>query len=164
MPVTTPATHQTDLRFLREAVDLAITSVAKGGGPFGAVIVQQEQIVGRGHNQVTLNNDPTAHAEIMAIRHACQTLKNFSLTGCTLYTSCEPCPMCMAAIYWARIDRVVYAASGEDAARAGFDDTLIARELCLPHACKIIPVEHCVCENHTRSFSDWMDKNDKTKY
>lgn len=153
-----------DSYYLQQAVDLAIASVAKGGGPFGAVIVRQDKIIGHGHNQVTLNNDPTAHAEILAIRDASQNLKNFNLAGCTLYTSCEPCPMCMAAIYWARIERVIYAASGEDAARAGFDDTFIAHELCLPNAQKKIPVQQCACENHTQCFTEWLKKSDKTVY
>ncbi|MCF6212345.1 MAG: nucleoside deaminase, partial [Gammaproteobacteria bacterium] len=111
-----------DRDFLQQAIDLANRSVDEGGGPFGAVIVRQGLVIGRGNNRVTLDNDPTAHAEMQAIRDACRKENNFSLSDSVLYASCEPCPMCMAAIYWARIERVVFAASGEDARRAGFDD------------------------------------------
>lgn len=155
---------KTDDAWIQQAIQLAIDSVAKGGGPFGAIIIKNTTIIGRGYNQVTLNNDPTAHAEIVAIRDASKTINNFSLDGCTLYTSCEPCPMCMSAIYWARINRVVYAATGHDAAQAGFDDTFIAREICLPHAQKTLAIEQCACSNRTQSFNDWQKKSDKTPY
>ncbi len=153
-----------DETWTQQAIQLAIDSVAKGGGPFGAIIVKDSTIIGRGNNQVTLNNDPTAHAEIIAIRDACKTIHNFNLDGCTLYTSCEPCPMCLSAIYWARINRVVYAASGDDAAQAGFDDTFIAREICLPHTHKSLAIEQCNCSNATQSFIEWNNKPDKTVY
>jgi len=135
-----------DRDFLRQAIDLANRSVDEGGGPFGAVIVRKGLVIGRGNNRVTLDNDPTAHAEVQAIRDACRKEKDFSLSGSVLYASCEPCPMCMAAIYWARIERVVFAASGEDASHAGFDDRWIARELCQPYAERSLPVEQCTCE------------------
>ena len=153
-----------DNDWIQHAIKLAVDSVANGGGPFGAVIVKDANIIGRGNNQVTLNNDPTAHAEIVAIRDACNHLMDFNLEGCTLYSSCEPCPMCLAAIYWARISRVVYAASGADAAKAGFDDTFIANELCLPHDQKSLTIERCQCDNHLQCFKDWNNKTDKTSY
>lgn len=153
-----------DRQYLEQAIELACRSVASDGGPFGAVIVKDDQVIGRGHNQVTLNNDPSAHAEIVAIRDACKTLNNFELTGCTIYASCEPCPMCMSAIYWARIQRVVYAASGEDAAEAGFDDSVIAEEICKPYSERSITIEHCECQRQSLSFEHWQKKDDKIKY
>ena len=157
-------TNDTDNHWIQQALQIATQSVAQAGGPFGAVIVKDNNIIGRGHNQVTLNNDPTAHAEIVAIRQACNSIEDFNLEGCTLYSSCEPCPMCLSAIYWARISRVVYAASAEDAAQAGFDDTFIAREICLPHPDKSLPLEQCACDNRTQCFIDWKNKADKTLY
>ena len=119
--------------FLREAIRLSIESLdANQGGPFGAVIVRGDEIVGRGWNRVTTANDPTAHAEIVAIRDACKRLNTFSLAGCELYSSCEPCPMCLAAIYWSRLDSLVFAATRDDAADAGFDDALFYEELARP--------------------------------
>jgi guanine deaminase len=156
--------NNTDNNWIQHAIKLAIDSVANGGGPFGAVIVKDEAIIGRGNNQVTLINDPSAHAEIVAIRDACQSLNDFNLENCTLYSSCEPCPMCLAAIYWARISRVVYAASGMDAAQAGFDDAFIANELCLPHEQKTLTIEHCQCDNQLQCFTDWNNKTNKTVY
>src|SRR5262249_13232633 len=110
--------------FMAEAIALSVDNVRRGGGPFGCVIVKDGQIIARGVNQVTQNNDPTAHAEIVAIRAACTALKNYQLAGCEVYTSCEPCPMCLAAIYWSRPDRVFFGNTKEDAAAAGFDDSL----------------------------------------
>jgi guanine deaminase len=153
-----------DDSWIQQTIQLATQSVAQGGGPFGAIIVKDNTIIGRGNNQVTQNNDPTAHAEIMAIRHACNTLRDFNLEGCILYSSCEPCPMCLAAIYWARLDRVVFAASADDAAKAGFDDAFIAREICLPHNTKSLKIEQCECSNRNQSFIDWLNKTDKTAY
>lgn len=150
--------------FLQQAIALANHSVDTGGGPFGAVIAKDGTVIGRGHNRVTLDLDPTAHAEVQAIRDACRTQGDFSLQGCVLYASCEPCPMCMAAIYWARIDRVVFAASGEDAARAGFDDRLIAREICQPYDERSLPVERCACKGHDSAFRKWIALADKTPY
>ncbi|MDH5483718.1 MAG: nucleoside deaminase [Gammaproteobacteria bacterium] len=153
-----------DKNFLDRAIQLACQSIDNNGGPFGAVIVRDNKIIGEGHNQVTLINDPTAHAEIMAIRNACETIQNFDLSNCTIYSSCEPCPMCMSAIYWARINRVIYAASGEEAASAGFDDTMIAHEICIPYDQRSISIE---CENslkHERCFELWAQKTDKTEY
>ena len=150
--------------FIKEAVQIAIQSVADGGGPFGAIVVKDNNIIGRGNNQVTLNNDPTAHAEITAIRDACKNTNDFNLTNSTLYASCEPCPMCMSAIYWARINRIVYAATGDDAAKAGFDDTFIAKEVCRPYSERNIPIEHLKCEKHTQCFDDWENNESKIKY
>ncbi|MDH5471900.1 MAG: nucleoside deaminase [Gammaproteobacteria bacterium] len=154
----------TDTSFLKQAVQLATRSVAQGGGPFGALIVKNNNIIGRGNNQVTINNDPTAHAEINAIRDACKNIKSFTLETCTLYTSCEPCPMCMSAIYWARINRVVFAATEQEAANAGFDDAIIARELCIPYEQRSILIEHLTCHEHDQCFIEWSNKPDKTEY
>ena len=153
----------TDDEFLAQAVALAESSVEQGGGPFAAVVVKGDEIIGRGVNSVTLNNDPTAHAEVQAIREACRTIEDFSLAGATLYTSCEPCPMCLAAIYWARLDRLVYAATREDAAAAGFDDGVIAREM------QRLPAERSLEARQgdvdgLKPFSRWRDKEDKIRY
>jgi tRNA(Arg) A34 adenosine deaminase TadA len=134
------------------------------GGPFGAVIVHENQILSEGWNQVTSINDPTAHAEIVAIRSAASKLGRFSLEGCTLYTSCEPCPMCLAATYWARVDRLVYAAAREDAAAVGFDDDAIYRELALPVAKRSLPMQQMLRVEAVRVFAEWRDKADKIRY
>ena len=153
-----------DRIYLNQAIDLAKKSVDLGGGPFGALIVKDDRIIGQGHNKVTLVNDPTAHAEVNAIRDACETIQNFDLGGAIIYTSCEPCPMCFAAIYWSRIKRVVYAANGADAAAAGFDDSRIASEICLPYNQRSISVERHHCENSLDSFMLWKKKSDKIEY
>lgn len=150
--------------FLQQAIELATQSVSKGGGPFGAVVVKDGNIIGRGHNQVTLINDPTAHAEVLAIRDACKNIQDFSLDECTLYASCEPCPMCMSSIYWARITHVIYAASSSDAAKEGFDDSFIASEICKPYGQRSINIEQCDCENKTQSFKLWNKKDNKIPY
>ena len=121
-----------DKRFIQMAIDLATENVRNGGGPFGAIVVKDGEVIATGVNRVTANNDPTAHAEVQAIRAACAKTGNFELKGCVLYTSCEPCPMCLGAIYWSRVDRVVYAGTQNDAADAGFDDSFIYDELELP--------------------------------
>ena len=115
--------------FMKRAIELSIKSVNNGGGPFGSVIVKGDKIIAEGSNKVTSNNDPTAHGEIVAIREACKKLNNFSLNGCELYSTCEPCPMCLSAIYWARIDKIYYANTREDARKIDFDDSLIYTEL-----------------------------------
>jgi len=133
---------ENDRKFLLEAIALAKEGVEKGaGGPFGCVIVKDGMIVGKGHNQVTSTNDPTAHAEVMAIRDACAKLGAYQLTGCDLYTSCEPCPMCLGAIYWARPRRVIYACTRDEAANAGFDDAVIYREINIPVDKRKIPFD-----------------------
>lgn len=151
--------------FLREAIRLSMEKMeANEGGPFGAVIVKNGQIVGRGWNRVTSTNDPTAHAEVVAIRDACSRLKVYSLVGCEIYTSCEPCPLCLAAIYWSRLERIHYAASCEDADAAGFDDTHVYRELRLPKAERSIPMEQSLRDEAQIAFAAWMKKTDRTAY
>jgi tRNA(Arg) A34 adenosine deaminase TadA len=155
----------TDRDFLLEAISTAKAGMERGdGGPFGCVIVKDGTIVGRGNNRVTSTNDPTAHAEVVAIREACKTLGDFQLTGCVLYTSCEPCPMCLGAIYWARPDRVLFACTREDAADAGFDDQLIYDELPLPYNERRIPTEHLMRAEGLTVFRSWKDKADKIRY
>lgn len=155
-----------DEDYLREAIALARSGMERGdGGPFGCVIVKDGQVIGRGSNMVTSSNDPTAHAEVVAIRQACQVLGDFQLVGCTLYTSCEPCPMCLGAIYWARPDRIVFAASREDAARAGFDDQLIYDEIPLPSQERRIPTAGKLMRDEANKvFQEWIAKCDKTVY
>lgn len=154
-----------DKQYIREAIAMARTGMDRGdGGPFGCVIVKDGAIVGRGNNCVTSSNDPTAHAEVVAIREACKALGNFQLNGCVLYTSCEPCPMCLGAIYWARPDRVVFACGREDAADAGFDDQLIYDELPLPYAERKIPTETLLRDEAQVVFDAWKGKTDKVEY
>ncbi len=155
----------TDRDYLLEAIRTANAGMERGdGGPFGCVIVKDGTIVGRGNNRVTSTNDPTAHAEVVAIRDACKALGDFQLTGCVLYTSCEPCPMCLGAIYWARPDRIVFAATREDAADAGFDDQLIYDELPLPYGERRIPTKHLMREEGLSLFHSWKSKSDKIRY
>lgn len=150
---------------MREAVSLGRTGmVQNGGGPFGAVVVCDGRIVGRGHNQVTALLDPTAHAEVMAIREACRSLGRFDLKGGELYTSCEPCPMCLAAIYWARLDRVFYACTRHDAAEIGFDDDFIYEQLPLEIAARSLPMEQIEREHSLALFREWTAKPDKISY
>lgn len=137
---------------------------AGDGGPFGAVIVREDQIVGRGWNQVTGANDPTAHAEIVAIRDACRHLKTFQLAGCVLYASCEPCPMCLAAIYWSRLSAIYFASSGSEAAAAGFDDDFIRSELLLPAADRALKQRQQPLPDAAALFDEWRRKLDKTPY
>ncbi|MBX2978455.1 MAG: nucleoside deaminase [Flavobacteriales bacterium] len=158
--------QQHDEHYLREAISLSRAGMERNdGGPFGCVIVKDGEIIGRGNNRVTSSNDPTAHAEVVAIREACQKLGSFQLDGCTLYTSCEPCPMCLGAIYWARPDRIVFAAQREDAAAAGFDDQLIYDELPLPREKRRIPTTAGLLRLDAQAvFSAWIAKQDKTTY
>jgi len=150
--------------FLRQAIDLAVDNVRRNGGPFGALVVREGIVIAAGTNQVTRSNDPTAHAEIVAIREACRVLGDFQLSGCDVYSSCEPCPMCLGALYWARPARVFFAATQQDAAAAGFDDSFIYREIDLPHAQRSIPILHIADEQATRPFQEWARKDDKTEY
>ena len=151
--------------FMREAIRLSLDAVRQGaGGPFGAVVVQQGRIVGAGSNRVTSGNDPTAHAEIVAIREACRALGTFRLEGCELYTSCEPCPMCLSAIYWARLDRVFYANTREDAARVAFDDEFLYREVALPIAERQLPMRQLLREEALAAFAEWQAKPDRVAY
>lgn len=152
-------------RFMQAAIELARKGMDAGeGGPFGCVIVRGDEIVGQGCNAVTSNNDPTAHAEVVAIRNACNHLQTYQLTGCELYTSCEPCPMCMGAIYWARPDRVFFGGTRFDAAFAGFDDSFIYEELNVPLPNRRIPIENIGREEAIRVFEEWMKKTDKISY
>lgn len=150
---------------MHEAAELAHKNVTSGrGGPFGAIIVRDGHIVGRGSNLVTSTNDPTAHAEVVAIRNACGELGTFNLTGCQIYTSCEPCPMCLAAIYWARLDKIYFANTRQDAARIGFDDDLIYREVALNHDQRSTPILSLTCDKALATFELWTDKSDKVPY
>ncbi len=151
--------------FLREAIRLSIEKMqANEGGPFGAVVVRDGQIIGRGWNRVTSTNDPTAHAEVVAIRDACSGLKTFSLIGCEIYSSCEPCPLCLAAIYWARLDRIYYAATCDDAAATGFDDQSFYRELGKPIGERSIPMVQALRDEACVAFQAWLNKEDRIQY
>ena len=150
--------------FLREAIRLANESIANGGGPFGAVVVRDGEIVGRGNNRVTLDNDPTAHAEVRAIRDACRNLGDFQLSGCELYVNCEPCPMCLSAAYWARLDALWYAADAADAAGAGFDDVFIREELQLAPAERRLPMRQALRDEALETFQRWQALEDKIEY
>jgi len=150
---------------MARAIQLSIDGIDSGrGGPFGAVIVKDGKIVAEGMNQVTSTNDPTAHAEVLAIRQACVNLGVFELKDCELYTSCEPCPMCLGAIYWARISRVYFANTHEDAARIGFDDSLIYSEIKQPYTQRRIPTVQIMREEALTGFRKWADKSDKMPY
>ena len=151
--------------FMRRAIALAIENVRSGrGGPFAAVIVKNEGIIAEGTNRVTRTNDPTAHAEVVAIREACRALADFQLHGCDLYTTCEPCPMCLGAIYWARPARTFYAATATDAAQAGFDDAFIYDELKVTPASRRIPMTQLLREDSLAIFSAWKQQETKTPY
>lgn len=151
--------------FLRRAISLATENVLQGkGGPFGAVIVRDGKIIGEGANSVTTTNDPTAHAEVNAIRAAARELGTFSLTGCQLYTSCEPCPMCLAAAYWARLDIIYYGSNAADAAKAGFDDEYLYDEMRKDHAARAMPSRQMLGEEAWASFKAWIESPNKTAY
>ena len=149
---------------MREAIQLAVENVRRDGGPFAALVVKDGVVIATGTNQVTLDNDPTAHAEIVAIREACRVLGDFQLTGCEVYASCEPCPMCLGAIYWARPSRVFFAATHQQAAAAGFDDSFIYQQIAAPHGERTIPMIHLVEESGTRPFEEWGSKLDRLRY
>jgi guanine deaminase len=151
--------------FLREAIRLSIDKMQAGeGGPFGAVVVKDGQIVGRGWNRVTSSNDPTAHAEVMAVRDACANLGTYTLAGCEIYASCEPCPMCLSAIYWARLDTLYFAASRHDAADAGFDDALLYDEVPKDWQKRSLKTEQHLQEEAQRAFAVWKMKADRIDY
>lgn len=150
--------------FMAEAIRLSIESAQFGGGPFGAVIVCDGRIIGRGANQVTPSNDPTAHAEIVAIRAACRALGTFQLTGCELYASCEPCPMCLAAAYWARVDRIWFANTRQDAAGVGFDDEFLYEELMRSQDERRIPISQLMRDEAQAAFEAWKSKADRIEY
>jgi len=150
--------------FMKRAIELSIESVNNGGGPFGSIIVKGDKIIAEGSNKVTSNNDPTAHGEIVAIREACKKLNNFSLNGCELYSTCEPCPMCLSAIYWARIDKIYYANTREDARKIDFDDSLIYTELQKNIDKRKIPMIQMMRNEALKAFEMWDKKTDKVKY
>jgi hypothetical protein len=150
--------------FMREAIRLSDENVKNGGGPFGAVIVKNGEIIATGVNRVTANNDPTAHAEVSAIRAAGQKLGTFDLSGCDIYTSCEPCPMCLGAIYWAHLDRMYYACNKDDAADAGFDDSFIYKELDLEASERRLKSENILRSEALKTFEAWKEKSDKVEY
>ncbi len=150
--------------FMRQAIELAVENIKNGGGPFGAVIVKDGAVVATGANRVTANNDPTAHAEVCAIRAACTKLGTFDLSGCVIYTSCEPCPMCLGAIYWAHIDKIYYGANQLDAANVDFDDSFIYRELELTPDKRNKPVENILHDEAQAPFRAWQEKEDKIRY
>ena len=159
------ASVRTNQKFMREAIRLSIRMMRRGeGGPFGAVVAQHGRIVGRGWNLVTSTNDPTAHAEIVAIREACKRLKTFQLQDCDLYTSCEPCPMCLSAIYWARFRNVFYANTRKDAARIKFDDDFIYREVALPIGRRKLRMKQLLHKEALAAFAEWERKPDKILY
>ncbi len=152
-------------QFMREAIRISIEKMRDGlGGPFGAVVVKENRIIARGWNQVTSANDPTAHAEIVVVREACRQLGGFRLPGCELYSSCEPCPMCLGAIYWARLDRLFFAATRQDAAEAGFDDESLYREIPLPVAQRRLPTRQLLREAALDAFAQWKAKPDRIPY
>lgn len=150
---------------MARAIQLSVDNVLSGlGGPFGAVIVKSGSIVAEGANRVTATNDPTAHAEVIAIRQACSRLGTFELKDCELYTSCEPCPMCLGAIYWARLDRIYYGSVAADAAQAGFDDSFIYREIEQPFSARKIPMVQMMREQSLAGFRAWLEKPNKIPY
>jgi guanine deaminase len=150
--------------FMGRAIELSLANVREGGGPFAAVVVKAGAIVGEGTNRVTARNDPTAHAEVEAIRAACAALGDFQLAGCEIYTTCEPCPMCLGAIYWARPDRVYFGNTAADAAAIGFDDAAIYEQLALPHGARSIPMLQLMREEAHEAFLAWRDKVDRVDY
>ena len=149
---------------MKRAIELSLESVNKGGGPFGCVIVKEEKIVSEGSNKVTSSKDPTAHGEIVAIREACKKINNFSLSGFELYSSCEPCPMCLSAIYWARIDKVYFANTRQDAQKIDFDDSLIYSEFQKNIDKRKIPMVQMMRSEALKAFELWDKKTDKVKY
>lgn len=154
-----------DKKFMQYAIELARSGVERNlGGPFGCVVVKDGEIVGEGNNQVTSSNDPTAHAEVIAIREACKSLNSFQLDGCTIYTSCEPCPMCLGAIYWARPAKVYYACTRDDAAAIGFDDDFIYQELGKTNDSRELVLTNLMRDDALEIFNAWSSKPDKIEY
>ena len=149
---------------MEQAIALSIESVKSGGGPFGSVIIKNNEIISEGMNRVTKSNDPTAHGEIVAIRNACKNLNDFSLKGCELYTSCEPCPMCLSAIYWSRIDKIYYANTRDDAKKIDFDDSLIYSELTKKIKERKIPTTQLMRDEALQGFKLWKNTENKVKY
>lgn len=157
--------HSKHIYLMRHAIDLSRKTMQENsGGPFGAVITKNGEIIARGVNRVISTHDPTAHAEIVAIRGACQTLETFHLDGCVIYTSCEPCPMCLSAIYWARIEKIYYANTRSDAAHIGFNDSVLYEELTKPSHQRIKPMEQLLRDEALPVFQEWQNKEDKIQY
>lgn len=154
----------TNEELMRRAIELSENSVRNGGGPFGAVIAKDGEIVAEGSNKVTIDNDPTAHAEVCTIRNACQKLDTFDLSGCIIYTSCEPCPMCFGAIYWAHLDKIYYANDRKDAGKIGFDDDFIYKEIALEPQYRKKPSEILLRNEAINAFKMWTLKDDKNEY
>ena len=150
--------------FMQRAIELSIENVNKGGGPFGSVIVKDNKIIAEGSNKVTSSNDPTAHGEVVAIREACKKLKTFDLSGCEIYTSCEPCPMCLSAIYWSRLDKIYYANTREDAKKIDFDDSFIYLEIPKKIGDRKIKMTQMLRDDALKAFEIWDKKVDKIKY
>ena len=151
-------------KFMQRAIELSLESINSGGGPFGSVIVKDEKIISEGMNRVTVDNDPTSHGEIVAIRNACKKLNTFNLSNCSLYSSCEPCPMCMSAIYWSRIDKVYYANTRDDAKKINFDDSLIYSEIPKKNEDKKILMKQIMRNEALKAFDLWDKKTDKIEY
>ena len=151
-------------KFMQRAIELSIESINSGGGPFGSVIVKDEKIISEGMNRVTVDNDPTSHGEIVAIRNACKKLNTFNLSNCSLYSSCEPCPMCMSAIYWSRIGKVYYANTRDDAKKINFDDSLIYSEISKKNEDKKISIKQMMRNEALEAFDLWDKKTDKIEY
>ena len=150
--------------FMQKAIELSIKNIRNNGGPFGCVIVKNNKIISEGVNGVTQNNDPTAHAEIVAIRNACKKLNTFDLSGCELYTSCEPCPMCLSAIYWSHVDNIFYANTRDDAKNIDFDDSFIYSEISKKNEDRKIPIKQMLRKEALKAFELWSKKTDKIKY
>ena len=150
--------------FMQQAIDLSIENVANGGGPFGAVIVRNGEVIATGTNRVTATCDPTAHAEVSAIRAACAKLGDFKLAGCTVYSSCEPCPMCLSALYWAGVERIFYGNTKEDAKAINFDDSFIYDQIALEHSERTIPCINFMRQQALAGFKAWQNKEDKVLY
>ena len=153
-----------DRKFMKMAIDLACENIDRGGGPFGAIIVKDGEVIAAAGNSVTLDNDPTAHAEVNAIRKACSLTRNFHLDGCVVYSSCEPCPMCLSALYWAGVSRIYYGNTAADAANIDFSDDFIYKEIEKPHLERAIPCIHIQDTDAIKSFNKWASKEDKIEY
>ena len=151
-------------KFMLRAIELSISSAKDTGGPFGCVMVKDDKIIAEGSNKVTFSNDPTAHAEIVAIREACKKLNTFNLSGCDLYASCEPCPMCLSAIYWSHVDNIFYANTREDAKKINFDDSLIYSEISKKNEDRKIPIKQMLRDEALKAFEIWSKKTDKIEY
>ena len=151
-------------KFMLRAIELSISSAKDTGGPFGCVMVKDDKIIAEGSNKVTFSNDPTAHAEIVAIREACKKLNIFNLSGCDLYASCEPCPMCLSAIYWSHVDNIFYANTREDAKKINFDDSLIYSEISKKNEDRKIPIKQMLRDEALKAFEIWNKKTDKVEY